>query len=106
MLSRLSILICAVLVIGSATGARAYNWDGGAGTDKWQDFANWDPDITTLDTDGSHMIGGGWSGGPISITLDGDSTATIMRIRSYTVDSTLTIAAGSQIVMPGPDYCE
>jgi len=110
MFSRLSILICAVAVLGMyacASGAER-RWEGGAGTNKWTDYANWNPNLTTLYTpDDAYRPGVTLSGTPLpepfEIILDGDSTATIFAWQTYGQESTLTIASGSHLVVYGEE---
>jgi hypothetical protein len=97
-----------VLVLGLATGAHAANylWDGGAGTTNWQDFNNWNPNLTTLNTPNDFYY---WTTDALSITLGGNSTANANAVRhslTSNITTTLTIAAGSALILGGggPEY--
>jgi hypothetical protein len=100
MLRKASILICTVAVLGLAAGAHAEMdryWTGGAGTTNWQDLDNWNPNLPSLNTpDDFYPIGDGVSS-PVHITLGGNSTANIAKVRTYNVATTVTIASGSAI---------
>ncbi len=73
-----------------------YRWDGGAGTNNWQDFGNWNPDAGASTPDDFYAIGD-QVGSLLDITLGGDTAIEIGAVRTYDVASTVTIASGSSI---------
>ena len=79
-------------------GTTTFRWDGGGGTTSWQDWENWNPDQNV--EDGFYAIGSENSSA-LNITVDGDAEVVVTAVRTYQVTSTVTIEAGSSLVLPG-----